>query len=108
MRPRTIVYWDRDGRDGELVGELDRFQARSRGARLKYLARLGLLVEAKGGFLEGRRLDGALVLPSHGGYAPAPPLQRGLEGTPEPVESANLDDLAGSGLDGLLAAMEEV
>ncbi|UJJ60591.1 hypothetical protein [Rhodanobacter denitrificans] len=107
-RPRTIVYWDRDGRDGELLGELDRYQSRSRGARLKYLARLGLLVEAKGGFLEGRRLDGALVLPLPGGYPPTPTTQRELGEPPEPVEPGGVDDLAGAGLDGLLAAMEEV
>lgn len=110
VRPRTIVYWDRDGRDGELVDDLDRFQARSRGARLKYLARLGLLVEAKGGFLEGRRLDGALVLPPQGGYLPASHALTlaAIVQPPEVAATGALDDGAGAGLDGLMAAMEEV
>lgn len=104
-----IVYWDRDGRDGELVEDLDRFQARSRGARVKYLARMGLLVEAKGGFLEGRRLDGALVLPSQAGYLPAPhALTLAIGQAPEATPPAAMDDGAGAGLDGLMAAMEEI
>lgn len=106
-RPRTIVYWDRDGRDGELLDELDRFQARSRGARLKYLARLGLLVEARGAHLEGRRPDGQLVLPAQVAppAAPAGLLQvaNGNAGV-----AAGQADTAGAGLDELLAAMEEV
>lgn len=106
-RQRTIVCWDRAGRDAELLDELDRFQARSRGARLKYLARLGLLVEARGAHLEGRRPDGRLVLPAHvvpplspAEFIPAP-------GAPSAVSAAS-GDTGGAGLDELLASMEEV
>ncbi|KZC39855.1 hypothetical protein RHOFW510R12_01015 [Rhodanobacter sp. FW510-R12] len=106
-RPRTIVYWDRDGRDGELLNELDRFQARSRGARLKYLARLGLLVEARGAHLEGRRPDGQLVLPTHVAPPPSPGAGAPLSGA-FPRVPAVPEDTGGAGLDELLASMEEV
>lgn len=106
-RPRMIVCWDRDGRDSELLDELDRFRARSRGARLKYLARLGLLVEARGAHLEGRRPDGQLVLPAQLGLSSVPATLASSLGGNSDV-SAGPADAAGAGLDELLAAMEEV
>lgn len=66
MRPtrskRMIVTW-RSNRDGELLADLSRFTARGRGARLRYLARLGALSEKCGFHLEGLDYQGALVFP---------------------------------------------
>ncbi len=110
-RARTIVQWDK-ARDGDLVSDLDRFQARGRGARLKYLARLGLLVEAKGALLEGRSPYGALILPvwdaPHDGTIRLAPRPEAIVARDEWGHSTGGGQNGGKGLDALLDSMEEV
>lgn len=97
-RERTILQWDRAAQaDQDLVQELRKYQARSRGSRLKYLARLGLLAESQGALLEGRTASGRLILPvTNAAQMPAPHLPI-LAAAPE----------LGSSLDALLDGMEE-
>jgi hypothetical protein len=51
------------GEAPELFATLSNIVARSKGDRLRYLATLGLKAEAAGIYLEGRSLDGKLVMP---------------------------------------------
>lgn len=67
---RMIVTW-KTGRDRELLADLSRFAARRRGARLRYLARLGALAEKCGLHLEGMAYDGPIVMPASTQAVPA-------------------------------------
>lgn len=108
--PRIIVRWDPEAvADQDLLSDLGNFKARARGKRMKYLARLGLLLEAQGALLEGRKESGRLVLPAvmaaSVSFAAALPLQPASDRlspeTPEPRGDQ------GSGLDGMLEQIEE-
>jgi hypothetical protein len=98
-RERTILQWDRAAQaDRDLVQELRKYQARSRGSRLKYLARLGLLAESQGALLEGRTASGRLILPVTA-VAPMPTAHIPVTtGAPE----------LGLSLDAMLDGMEEL
>lgn len=97
-RERTILQWNRAAQaDRDLVQELRKYQARSRGSRLKYLARLGLLAESQGALLEGRTASGRLILPvSTAAQMPAP----------NPPVIAAAPEMTSS-LDALLDGMQE-
>ena len=94
---RTVIRW-RPQRDRELLDNLDQYTARQRGHRLRYLARLGLLVEADGASLAGRDYAGNLVRPAHWGSdrLMEPPAEH-----PDPAPMEPEDDV----LDGLAASL---
>lgn len=108
--PRIIVRWDPTGiADQDLLSDLGNFKARARGKRMKYLARLGLLLEAQGALLEGRKESGRLVLPASlaaGGLVTiALPAQPDSDGRSPEVPGTQIDQ--GVGLDGMLGQIEE-
>jgi len=69
MRSRSTIGWE--PRDGRLVSDLSRFQARARGRRLKELALLGLVAESRGVRLNEQR-TGLIGLPGAAAGVAAP------------------------------------
>jgi hypothetical protein len=108
--PRIIVRWDPEAvADQDLLSDLGNFKARARGKRMKYLARLGLLLEAQGALLEGRKESGRLVLPAV--MASAGSAMAALPSEPASdrlsVVAPELRGDQGAGLDGMLGQLEE-
>lgn len=60
---RLILKWKLP-QDNPLLEDLKRFRARSRGRRMRYLARLGQHAESMGLSLEGQSATGELRLPT--------------------------------------------
>ena len=60
---RLILKWKLP-QDNPLLEDLKRFRARSRGRRMRYLARLGQHAESMGMSLEGQSANGELRLPT--------------------------------------------
>ncbi|MEY2161449.1 hypothetical protein [Rhodanobacter sp. FW106-PBR-LB-2-11] len=86
---RLILKWKLP-QDSALLEDLNRFRARSRGRRMRYLARLGQHAESMGLSLEGQSANGDLRLPTAfaGPVIAALPVVPQAAATDEPTDSA--------------------
>lgn len=89
---RMILWW-KVPQDLPLLDDLNRFRARARGKRLRYLARLGQRAEALGLSLEGQCSTGELRLPINVSTMEVPQVAvvPAADAAAEPPRSAAID-----------------